>query len=562
MSKVSDLVERNRSLCAKRDNWKMLWQELADIYHPAHGGFTTQLIPGRESQIEIYDTTPMQARRGLATAIDGLLKPATTKWFWMRAKNENLNEDDEAKRWFEHVQDRMWSAIYDPLALFIPHSGAVDNDLATFGIGYLWMGERKAKDGLNFRSLFIGDVAIDENADGQIDTFFITRKFTARQAAQRFKQLPREVDQALRQPAGSKRQDQTFEFLQAIYPREERDPRRRDNLNMPYVNCIVYPKGEEIVEENGFEECPVAAPRWEVSAGEIYPRSPAMIGLPDARTLQAVGHTLLVGGQRAVDPPTWIADDAAMSAVRTFPGGMTVVDADVVRASGGKPIGQLEMGANIPVGREMQDDYRKMVGSAFFKDVFTLPTEQRMSATEVMERKEEFLRTIGPTLGQLENDYIGQIIRRVFGLMFRAGAFAPPPEVLQGQDVEFEFMSPIQQAKRQVETAGMGRAFEFLAPIIQMQPQVAANIAGDEIIRDAPDIFGIPEKWIKPKQQVIAEQQAAQQAQQAQMQLAGAQQAANVVESAASAEHQAAKGKLASTQARQMQGAPGGAPPA
>jgi hypothetical protein len=104
----------------------------------------------------------------------------------MKAKDEAINEDDAAKAWFDAVGDRMWSAIYDPLARFIQHSGAVDNDLAALGLGYLWIGENRNRDGLNFRSIHIGDCAIDENADGQVDTIYITRKWTARQAYQRF----------------------------------------------------------------------------------------------------------------------------------------------------------------------------------------------------------------------------------------------------------------------------------------------------------------------------------------------------------------------------------------
>jgi hypothetical protein len=133
-----------------------------------------------------------------------------------------------------------------------------------------------------------------------------------------------------------------------------------------------------------------------------------------------MGHTLLVGGQRAVDPPTWVVDDAVLSAVRTFPGGLTVIDPRPRGLPAASRSASLEMGANIPIGREMQDDYRKMVGNAFFKEVFTLPQDQNMTATEVMERKEEFIRTIGPTMGQLENDYIGVIVRRVFGILLRA----------------------------------------------------------------------------------------------------------------------------------------------
>lgn len=556
MTKAQDILQRDKSLRARRDVWMPMWQSLADIYYPNRGGFTQQIIPGQETQVEIYDTTPMLARRGLATAIDGLLKPSTTRWFWMKAKDDAVNEDDAAKTWFDAVGDRMWSAIYDPLARFIQHSGAVDNDLAALGLGYLWIGENRNRDGLNFRSIHIGDCSIDENADGQVDTIYISRKWTARQAFQRFgEKAGPKVREALKQD-DTKQRDKLFEFTQAIYPREERDQRVKDNLNMPFANCIVSRMDEHIVEESGFQEFPVAIPRWECSPGEIYPRSPGMMALPDARTLQAMGHTLLVGGQRAVDPPTWVVDDAVLSAVRTFPGGLTVVDSEAVRATGGKPIGQLEMGANIPVGREMQGDYREMVGNAFFKNVFNLPVDGTMTATEVIERKQEFIRTIGPTMGQLENDYIGVIVRRVFGILLRAsvdikgnpiegGPIPPPPDVLAGKDAEFEFMSPIQQARKQIEANALASSFQIVAPVLQFQPQAADNIDGDEIVRDLPDMFNVPHKWIKAKDQRDAERQARQQAAAGPAMVQGAQGIADVVNTVADAHQKTAQGNAA-----------------
>lgn len=562
MSQALDLLDRNKALCSRRDVWLPMWQSLADMYYPNRGGFTFPIRQGQETQTEIYDTTPMLARRALATAIDGLLKPSTSRWFWMKAKDEAINEDDQAKAWFDAVGDRMWSAIYDPMARFIQHSGAVDNDLAALGLGYLWIGENRNRDGLNFRSIHIGDCAIDENADGQVDTIYITRRWTARQAYQRFgDKAGKKVLEALKEENG-KQKDKLFEYVQGIYPRQEYDARRRDNKNMPFANCIVSKADEEIIEETGFQEFPVAIPRWECAPGEIYPRSPGMMALPDARTLQAMGHTILVGGQRAVDPPTWVVDDAVLSAVRTFPGGLTVIDAEAARSSGGKPIGQLEMGANIPIGREMQNDYREMVGNAFFKNVFNLPLDQQMTATEVIERKEEFIRTIGPTMGQLENDYIGVIVRRVFGILMRAsidvngnpiegGPIPPPPDVLAGKEAEFEFMSPIQQARKQIEAHALAASFQLMGPVIQLQPETADNIDGDEIIRDVPDMFNMPHKWIKAKDQVAADRKQRQSAMQGQQLLQGGQQVADVLKTVADAHKSTAQGTAAKADAVQ-----------
>lgn len=561
IAKVTAKLERHKSLSARRDTWLPLWQELSDILYPTRGGFTMGMQEGQEPAVELYDMTPQQARRGLAAAIDGLIKPSTARWFWLKAADDDLNELDECKTWFDEVQRRMWGAIYNPASRFIQHSSAVDNDLAAFGLGYLWISENRNHDGLQFRSLHLKDVAIDENADGQIDTAYVTRRWTGRQVMQRFgeEKTPRKIKETLSGPEAEKHKDKRWEIVQAIEPRHEYDKRRRDNLNFPYSSCVFLVDGGdgEIIEETGYQEFPLAVPRWEVGPNEIYPRSPGMMALPDARTLQTMGMTLLVAGQMAVDPPKWVPDDGVLSPVRTHPGGVTVVDPEVVRLTGGKPMGVLEQGANMPLGREMQNDYRRLVEAAFFKNVFNLPVDgPDMTATEVVERKEEFIRTIGPTLGQLEPDYPGTIVSRVFGLMsgpnrdFQAGQLPPPPEALLNRDVKFEFQSPIQQARKRLEVANMSRAFEFMAPLIQLDPGVAANFDGDEIARDLPDAFSLPAKWLRPKDQVQQMRTQAQQAQAAQGALIEGQQLADVVNTVADAGQKATQTEQLKTAVR------------
>jgi len=46
--------------------------------------------------MRLYDGTPILARRGLASAPDGLIKPKTARWFTIRAADDALNERDEA----------------------------------------------------------------------------------------------------------------------------------------------------------------------------------------------------------------------------------------------------------------------------------------------------------------------------------------------------------------------------------------------------------------------------------------------------------------------------------
>lgn len=519
---VKDHLDRWRSLRKSASQWHNLWQELADVLLPVRANIVDQREPGHSRTTEIYDGTPMQARRGLATALDSLLKPKTSRWFHVRATDDDLNEDDEAKEWLQDVEERMWAAIYGRSARFIQRSGEVDNDLITFGTGALFIGESSRMNGLTFRSIHPKNIAIAENSDGVVDTMWVSMMLTPRQAEQKWGEdnLGAKTREALK---SEKSRETVFEFVHGVFPRGERDPRRGDNLNLAFASVVIDVKSEHIVEESGFAEFPFAVPRWETSTGEVYGRSPGMIALPDAKTLQAMGKTLLVAGQKATDPPLWMLDDAVVGVPRTFPGGVTVIDSEATRNFGREPFGAMNFGKNIPLGEEMQADVRRQIEAAFFRNVFQLPVEgPQMTATEVLERKEEFVRSIGPVFGQLESDYIGHVAERVFGIMFRAGAFLPPPEVLQGREVRFEFQSPIQQARKQIDAMSASQSLNIMAPFIEADPSIMDNFDGDEIVRDLPDATGFPMEWLRSEQDVARiRQQRAEQVRQRQALEAG-----------------------------------------
>ncbi len=528
MTEVADLLARHKALKSARGQWESLWQELAEVLLPNRANFTTPGVPGEKKTDRIYDSTPMLARRGLASAVDGLLKPPTSQWFHIRAEDEELNDDDEVKAWLGDVERRIFNAIYDRRAKFIRRSGEADNDLVTFGTGILFTGENRQLDGLRFRAIPLSDGLIAENEDGEVDTIFIESRLSARQAAQRFgdDNLGVKTLEALRDG----KPDEKFPFLQIVLPRGDHDPRRADAANMPFATIDIDVQSEHLAGEGGFHEFPFAVPRWDTSSGEIYGRSPGTIALPDANTLQAMGKTLLVAGQKAVDPPLVTVADAIIGAPLTFPGGITYADSEAWRELGGRaPVQPLHTGANIPLGREMEQDKRDQIFAAFFRNVLNLPVDSpQMTATEILERKEEFIRTIGPTFGQLEADYIGHIPERAFNIMKRARQFPAAPEILQGREVRFEYRSPVQQAKRQIEAAGVARSMELLAPFVAADPAIMDNFDGDEIARDVPDIFGTPLKWLRPKEQVEGLRESRAQASQAQALLDGGEQLTNI----------------------------------
>ncbi|MFO1188505.1 MAG: portal protein [Alphaproteobacteria bacterium] len=499
---AEDLIQRRRRLADARRGWETHWQELAEMLLPQRADFLPSRTAGGKRTEQQFDSVPLQAVRALAASIDGLLKPKSSRWFGLKADDPDLDGDDDVKAWLEHVEDRLYAALHEPRSRFAQRTAEVELDLVVFGTGCLYVGERPSRGGITFRSHHLRNILAAENADGEIDTVFRSFTLSARQAVEQFgaDQVGRTVKAALAQGDV----DRLFRFLHVIQPRPDFDPRRADARALPFASIYVDEESICVVAEGGYQEFPYVVPRWETAADEIYGRSPGMLALPDVKTLNQMGKTILRAGHKVVDPPLLVPDDGITAGPRTYPGGITSYDASILRHLGGRsPIIPLETGANIPLGREMQNDVREQVWSAFFRNVLQLPVPgPQMTATEILERKEEFLRVIGPTFGRLEAEYTAPLIERVFNVLLRAGRFAPMPDVLRGRRLRFEYASPVAKAQRRIEAAALRKTLDDVGPLLNAHPDLLDHLDHEQILKDIASANGVPARWFRARCEV------------------------------------------------------------
>jgi hypothetical protein len=350
--------------------------------------------------------------------------------------------------------------------------------------------------------------------DGTLEAMFRSRRLTLRQAMGRWG--AEKLSEATRQKLQDKKKlDEKIEFLFATMPRKEARAGTAFARNMPIADIVIEVEAKHEVLAGGFQEMPYIAPRWDTTSGEDYGRSPGMVALPDANTSQAIGETMLVAGQRAADPAMLVPSDAFIDAPNTFPGGLAHYEADAVRDLGFDPFKLLEPGTNFPLSREIQNDTRDQIRSAFLRDRFNLPPagEAVMTATEVIARQEEFIRELGPVFGRLETDYTAPMVERVFHVMLRAGGLAPIPEVLQGRGIVFEYESPVKKIREQ---SGAVAAKEWVSNLIQVEavkPGALDVVNIEEFGRFTGEALGVPRSLMNGEQAVADIRQARAQAQ-------------------------------------------------
>jgi hypothetical protein len=243
--------------------------------------------------------------------------------------------------------------------------------------------------------------------------------------------------------------------------------------------------------------------------------------------------TLLEAGEKATSPPMVATQDAVRSDVALYAGGITWVDNEYDERLGDalRPISQDFRGFNF--GLQMNVDTRSMLHRAFFLDALTLPERApEMTAYEVGQRVQEYIRNALPLFEPMEMEYNSAVCDEAFDLIWRNGGFGAPatwPRALRtGAEVSFVFESPLHDAIEQQKGQKFQEATQLIAGAIALDPSAAFVPKAEVALRDALSGIGVPSKWLN-SEGFVEDAKAKQQAQMAQAQrLAAMEQGSNV----------------------------------
>ncbi len=169
----------------------------------------------------------------------------------------------------------------------------------------------------------------------------------------------------------------------------------------------------------------------------------------------------------------------------------------------------------MPLGMEMAQDIRVMIAEAFFLNKLNMPQRgPAMTAYEVSQRVQEYIRNALPLFAPMEEDYNGQLCDRTFQVLQRNGAFGSPydlPKGLRGEDIQFRFESPLHDAL-EAEYAQIFIESKTLiqeaAPLDPLAPKMLNARVG---LRDALRGIGTPARWLASETEMIQYEVEAQQ---------------------------------------------------
>ena len=510
---TKSLLSRFDKLQSQRQNWETHWQDVADYMQPRKADVTKQRARGDKRMELIFDSSPIQAIELLAASLHGMLTNPSTPWFTLRFKDEDVDGEDEAKLWLQSATDAMYTAFNR--SNFQQEIFELYHDLITFGTAAMFI-EEDDDDLIKFSTRHINEVFIAENDKGRIDTIYRRFKISARAAVQKFgNKISSDIKSIV-----DKDPYKEIEIIHAVYPRKDFNPTKKDKSNMPFESVYIEFKTGNELSVSGFKEFPFVVPRYLKASNEIYGRSPAMTALPDVKMLNEMSKTTIKAAQKQVDPPLLVPDDGFLLPVRTVPGGL-----NFYRSGTRDRIEPLNIGANNPLGLNMEEQRRDAIRAVFYVNQLMMQDGPQMTATEVIQRNEEKMRLLGPVLGRLQSELLKPLIDRVFNILLRNNMLPQAPEFLSGRDIEIEYVSPLAKAQKSSELQSIMRAIEILGSLANVAP-VFDYVNFDNLVKHLADIVGVPQKILKSQSQVNAERQQAQQQQQEMQQMQQVQQLA------------------------------------
>lgn len=516
------------ALKEERASWMSHWKDISEVLLPRAGRFlpTENNRGGKAAFRKILDSTGTRALRTLSGGMmSGMTSPARP-WFRLTTFNPELDESYEVKVWMSQVTSLMQMVFYKSntyRALQMAYE-----ELGAFGTSATLIYDDFDRV-IHCHPLTIGEFAIATDSRGRVNTVYREFRMTVAMLVQEFGLA--NVSRAVKDMYDRGQLDEWVEVINAIEPRTERDPRKTDAKNMPYLSVYFEKSGDKgkVLRETGFTEFPAMCARWSVTGGDIYGTSPGMEALGDLCQLQQMQFRKSQAIDYKVHPPVLIPSEMKNMGAQFLPGG-------VIPYSNAQQAQQIRSAymVDLDLNSLLVDiqDVRQRINEAFYRDIFMLmvnSTDKTMTATEVTERHEEKMLLMGPVLERLNAEMLDPLINIVFNKLVQADLLPPLPEDLQGQQLNVEFISILAQAQKAISTNSVDRMFSVLGNLAGMKPDIVDNVDLDFWPQWYADALGVDPRFIVSgkKVAVIREQRARAEQQAAAMeQLQGATQAA------------------------------------
>ena len=535
MPTINSYNKRLEALRSERSSFIPLYRELSD-YHLAHRGrfLTSDRNKGYKRNTKQINNISRLASRTLASGMmSGITSPARP-WFRLGTGDKNLDDIQAVKLWLHEVQQVMYKVFSQSNTYNALHQ--LYSELGVFGTAAMGV-YQDFENVIWCKPYTVGSYMLGLNSQNTADTFYREYEVSVGQCIKQFGE--ENVSQSVLEQWKKGNSEAWVKIVHAIEPNDDRDGNSPLASQKAWRSVYYEAKSgtkegiEKFLRESGFDDFPVLAPRWDVTAEDVYATDcPGITGLGDTKALQLAERRKYQALDKIVNPPL-----QGPSSMKNKLNSGVVGPNDVIwHDQSGEGLRSIyDYRPDINAINQEIGNVENRVQRAFYEDLFLMlaQTDRRqITAREVAEKHEEKLLMLGPVLERLHTELLDPLIDRTFNILQQNGVLPEPPPELQNKDLNVEYVSVLAQAQRLVATGAVDRLVGFTSQVAQVWPEARHKVNASRAIDEYAESLGVDPSMIRSDEEVTAMAQAeAQQAAQAQA-MATAQQGVDMAKTA------------------------------
>lgn len=475
------------------------WRDIADYVCPSRYVFLLspqeRMRRTARSPFILDGTGTLAARTCASGMMNGITSPSRP-WFKLNISGFASDASSPARIWLDEVRRRMLLAMAE--TNFYNSMAVLYLDLVNFASAAVLIYE-------DYDNVFrcynspLGEFYFRQNDKQVIDGF-------AREFSQKVFQMEQwwgveNFTEATRNMWNNETGNQRYNNVGIVHLIE---PNLKDGLfvegGFEFRELYWEDKAEPgtILAKTGYREMPGIFPRWELTANDSYGSNcPAMIALGDIIQLQFETKKKGQGLDKLISPPVTADIQLQHKPTALLPNGITYVmgaNNHGIKAAYQIQLPLDQMTADI---REVQARIRETFHNDLFQMISQLETVR--SATEIDARREEKLVLLGPVLERFENEALDPAIKRIYGIMDRAGLIPSPPPDVAGRPIEIQYVSVLTSAQTAVATIPTERWVGLIGSVAPIAPNVVNIPDWDELVRSYGNDLGVEAKLMRTK---------------------------------------------------------------
>lgn len=489
-NKIEKLIKRYQKAVERKQLWEPHWQECYEYAFPQRENVCNSMfqnVEGAKKNLHLFDATAPDAVDQLASSLLAELTPPWSKWFGLTAGPELSPE--EASQVAETL-----SKTSDIMSQHFEHSNfAVEIhqcylDLITVGTACLMFEEAPVGEASAFRfyAVPLREIALEESADGKLDTTFRCSQVSIDDIRLRFPEAELQdgwLDQA-------QNPDFRLSLIEAVIPQNGKFGAAGYEYTAFVWDENSGVEDNVVLKEGVFSSSPFINFRWLKAPGEIYGRSPVMKALPDIKTANKVVELILKNASISVTG-IWQADDDGVlnpANIKLVPGAI------IPKAVGSKGLTPLEAPGKFDVSQLILENLQKNINHALLADRLSQVNAPNMTATEVLERTAEIARILGASFGRLQSELLTPLLKRAFLILRRRGDIMNFD--LDGKIVDLQYKSPLAMLKAREDVNNIS---QWVTLVSSLGALGMGAVNAFEAAKTLGKILNVPDKLINEK---------------------------------------------------------------